>query len=107
MTVAVFAVALLFPAEGRTDVSCRIVMGNDPCISCCNDCCVQLQDALRTCRSWWYRIFLRLGSPTCVAACLQAAELSWEICEINCLTDDPSGLCFCLQRSGLQGEEMP
>lgn len=97
IAVAVFAVALLLPAKGHTeDVSCRIVMGTDACIGCCNNCCVQLQDAPRTCRAWWYWIFLCLGSPTCVTACLQAAEPSWEICRTNCLTDDQSGLCSCL-----------
>ncbi len=89
----VLILSATFPARLSAQVDCRLVMGQTPCISCCNGCCAQWQEASGTCRSWWYRIVLCLGSPTCVLACLEAARWQWERCVVDCEIGHPPGDC--------------
>lgn len=97
---AVIVAALLvcsaaFPARLHAQVNCKVVMGQTPRISCCNGCCERWQSESGICRSWWYRIFLCLGNPTCVWACLEQARWQWQRGVVDCEIGYPP--CDCTQ----------
>lgn len=96
--LVVAVLALLLPRAGGAveNKTCKIVMGNDPCVSCCNTCCERRQQAVKICTSWWYRLLCAGGfaSGPCGTMCLEQAREAWVLCADMCTID---GNCDCLE----------